>query len=58
MTIIIWDYNANKIINILKGHKDSIWDLCSLRDYNFIASCTGDGKISIWNWNKGYFFVY
>ena len=38
----------------LKGHIDIVWDLTILKEKYHIASCGKDGKIKIWNWNKGY----
>ena len=37
----------------MKGHKDSVWDLCYLPHTKTFASSSGDGEIKIWNIYNG-----
>ena len=32
----------------MEGHKSRIWDVCSNRNGNIVASASGDGTVKLW----------
>lgn len=52
-TVKIWNVVAKKVINTLKGHKDSIWSLVWSPDGNTLASGSIDGTVRLWQTATG-----
>ena len=52
-TIKLWTYPVNQAQNIFFGHSEPIWFVLVLQDKETIASGSGDGKIKLWEINRG-----
>jgi WD40 repeat protein len=48
----LWDFNGNKVIAVLRGHKDSVRALAISQDGRILASGSSDGTVKLWNLYK------
>lgn len=50
--IKIWKIGKNTPRNILHGHTEAVWSIIPLPEKEVIASCSGDGRIIIWDYES------
>lgn len=47
--IIFWDTKTYQKINSIKAHKSTIWEICFSENGNYMATCSNDSSLKVWN---------
>jgi len=51
-TVKVWDFETGDFERTLKGHTDSVQDICLDREGKLLASCSADMSIKLWDFNS------
>lgn len=51
-TIQLWDFQQQKLLRLLKGHKDFIWSIAFSPVRKILASGSRDGTVLLWDLNQ------
>jgi len=51
-TVKVWDFETGDYERTLKGHTDSVQDICLDREGKLLASCSADMSIKLWDFNS------
>lgn len=54
--IIFWDTKTYQKINSIKAHKSTIWEICFSENGNYMATCSNDSSLKVWNLSQIYDF--
>lgn len=49
LALQVWDYEAGDFERTLKGHTDSVQDICFDQTGKLLASCSADMSIKLWD---------
>jgi len=51
-TIKLWDFETGDYERTMKGHTDSVQDICLDKEGKLLASCSADMSVKLWDFNS------